>query len=400
MLGMLVGFLGVLLTGTEAALGTFPSKLQVGEQEGSVELECNTTLAGNVSWKGSPPQAELERLGAHRLRVLKLRAPDAGNYSCWDGPRLLDSTFLAVRGRPSQLFHPGVTCQAESCDGSFTCAWDTLRPAAFRVRVCRRGQQQDPRDCPAREVTTASKGRVSILLQDGSFCCFAEEPEAPLELRLEAVSEDGSYEDLALELFLRDIVKPASPHRLAARRERGEKLLLSWAPPASWARPSLRYHLQLTTFTEKVEDLYSVGEAPGIHPGQEAFTTRADPLPGPFPQLGLELLGCLGQPAVRLALGPRREPPPPPSPSPVSSSSSSSSPFSGVDSAALASPWALPSVERGSDSHLGDDLWKSGGALPLLRQPQRGAQSSPELPATRHPIPAASGVQKGRHCGD
>ncbi|XP_050801488.1 interleukin-12 subunit beta-like [Gopherus flavomarginatus] len=187
------------------------------------------------------------------LTLQGLDQPATGNYSCWRGPRLLDSTYVVVSDPEYPLLQgsPGhaVTCQAESYHGELTCSWTALRPATFRAHLSR-----NPGSAPRTWVYVGGGAALqgpdqpqsfTVTLADGTFCPFAEEPR-PLELALEGISAE-SFVNITRRIFLRDIVRPGPPQDVAAQ-SKGGRLYLSWAPPASWSSPHsyflLRYQLE------------------------------------------------------------------------------------------------------------------------------------------------------------
>ncbi|XP_028598797.2 interleukin-12 subunit beta-like [Podarcis muralis] len=130
--------------------------------------------------------------------------------------------------------------------------------------------------CPAREVS-ASPGEVRLLLEDcSSPCPFGEKTE--LELALEGLGEDGSYEALRRDVAIQDIVKPDPPEKLTIHMESGAKLRLSWAPPASWHCASayfpLRYRLKLEHYDGTQKEVSSdqleetIKDAEAVHRAQ------------------------------------------------------------------------------------------------------------------------------------
>ena len=71
----------------------------MGKLNGDVVLKCNTSEQ-QVTWtqNGEPePMAELVAEG-QTLTIIGLDLPAAGNYSCWAGPVLLDTTYVVVSG--------------------------------------------------------------------------------------------------------------------------------------------------------------------------------------------------------------------------------------------------------------------------------------------------------------
>ncbi|XP_042664162.1 interleukin-12 subunit beta-like [Tyto alba] len=231
---------GLVLCLTPAdALTAFPPKFQVGKVNGNVVIKCNTSEQ-RVTWtqNGEPePMAELVAEG-QTLTILGLDLPAAGNYSCWAGTVLLDTTYVVVSGTREEGMN--VSCQAESYRGSFHCSWTGPYSAVFRARLTRS-------DGSLGEWVPAAShhGRFSASFVDPSFCPFAEELH-PLQLQLEGLS-DTSYLNFSIHFFVRDIVRPDPPQELTVQR-RGEQLHLAWAPPASWPLPrsyfALRYWLQ------------------------------------------------------------------------------------------------------------------------------------------------------------
>ncbi|XP_075774448.1 interleukin-12 subunit beta-like [Pelodiscus sinensis] len=262
----LVALAQVLCLAPAAALASFPSKFLVGEVSGQLAVTCDAPQE-KVTWRqnGDPEIMAEHRAAGRTLTLQGLDLPATGNYSCWRGARLLDSTYVVLSDPhyPLLLGTPGacgggtfrrgqvegraVTCQAESYSGELTCSWTALRRAAFRARISRRpgapgpwlhvdgAAQQDP-DQPR---------LFTVTLRDGTFCPFAEESRM-LELELEGISNE-SFVSATCRLFLRDIVRPGPPRDVAAHSE-GGKLHLSWDPPASWTRPHsyfpLRYQLE------------------------------------------------------------------------------------------------------------------------------------------------------------
>lgn len=64
---------------------------------GNVVVKCNTSEQ-QVNWtqNGEPElMAEVVRNG-QTLTIIGLDLPSAGNYSCWAGAQLLDTTYVVV----------------------------------------------------------------------------------------------------------------------------------------------------------------------------------------------------------------------------------------------------------------------------------------------------------------
>ncbi|XP_075004337.1 interleukin-12 subunit beta-like [Calonectris borealis] len=234
---VLVGL--VLCLAPADALTAFPPKFQVGKLNGDLVVKCNTSEQ-QVTWtqNGEPePMAELVAEG-QTLTILGLDLPAVGNYSCWAGTVLLDTTYVVVSGTREEGMN--VSCQAESYRGSFRCSWTGPRSAVFHARLTRS-------DGSLGEWVPAAGccGQFSASFADPSFCPFAEELR-PLQLQLEGLS-DTSYLNFSTHFFVRDIVRPDPPQELTVQ-QRGEQLHLAWAPPASWPLPksyfALLYRLQ------------------------------------------------------------------------------------------------------------------------------------------------------------
>ncbi|XP_068005432.1 interleukin-12 subunit beta-like [Melanerpes formicivorus] len=234
---VLVGL--VLSLASVDALTTFPPKFQVGQMNGDVVVKCNTSEQ-QVSWtqNGDPePMAELVAEG-QTLTILGLDLPAAGNYSCWAGTVLLDSTYVVVSSSREERMN--ISCQTESYHGSFRCSWTGPHSAVFRARLTHS-------DGSVGEWVLASShhGQFGASFMDPSFCPFAEELQ-PLQLQLEGLS-DTSYLNVSSHFFIRDIVRPDPPQNLTVWWQ-GEQLLLTWAPPVSWPLPksyfALLYRLQ------------------------------------------------------------------------------------------------------------------------------------------------------------
>ncbi|XP_065606333.1 interleukin-12 subunit beta-like [Cyrtonyx montezumae] len=229
----------VLCVALTDALTAFPPKFLVGNLNKDVVVKCNTSKL-QVAWtqNGEPePMAELLAEG-RTLTILGLDLPATGNYSCWDGGVLLDSTYVVVGNSGEE--GRNVSCQAESYRGSFHCSWLGPHSAVFRARLTHsNGSVGD-------WVHAAGHGgRFSTSFTDPSFCPFAEELR-PLQLSFEGIS-DTSFLNFSIHFFVRDIVRPDPPQELTARMQGGQ-LHLAWAPPASWSLPksyfALLYWLQ------------------------------------------------------------------------------------------------------------------------------------------------------------
>ncbi|XP_067389718.1 interleukin-12 subunit beta-like [Emydura macquarii macquarii] len=249
----LVVLVQVLCMVPVAALTGFPGKFLVGDVNGQVVVTCDAAEE-HVSWKlngDSQIMAEHHLVG-RSLTLEGLDLPAAGNYSCWNGTHLLDSTYLVISDPlyPLLLGAPGhaVSCQVESYHGELTCSWTALHPAAFRARLSRSPDAPGDWlyvDRGAALQDAAWPQLFTVTLADRSFCPFAEE-QSPLELALEGISAE-SFVNITRRLFLQDIVRPAPPQDVAMH-SKGGALHLSWAPPASWSSPHsyflLRYQLR------------------------------------------------------------------------------------------------------------------------------------------------------------
>ncbi|XP_050177465.1 interleukin-12 subunit beta-like [Myiozetetes cayanensis] len=246
-------------------LTAFPPKCdQVGKLNGDVVVQCDT-LEPHISWTlngEQEPMAELVAEGQN-LTILGLDLPATGNYSCWAGPVLLDTTYVVVSSTYEEEID--VTCQAESYYGSFHCSWPGPPSAIFRARLT-----HSDGSVGLWVPVAGGHGQFSISLADPSFCPFGEELR-PLQLHLEGLS-DTSYLSLSRHFFLRDIVRPDPPQELTLRWQ-GEQLHLAWAPPASWQLPksyfSLLYHLQyeLPNGTQVTPHAPTLPQ-PGLFPAQ------------------------------------------------------------------------------------------------------------------------------------
>ncbi|XP_062430638.1 interleukin-12 subunit beta-like [Rhea pennata] len=252
---------GLVLCLTSAhALSSFPQKFQVGNLDEDMVVKCNTSEE-QVTWTlngEAEPMAELVTEG-RTLTILGLDLPATGNYSCWAGSVLLDTTYVLVRSTsPPGKEGMNISCQADSYRGSLRCSWRAPSFTVFRARLMRsNGSFSDWVHVAGR------RGRFNASLIDPSFCPFAEELH-PLQLHLEGLS-DNSFINLTVHFFIRDIVQPDPPQELTVRR-RGDQLHLSWAPPASWPLPrsyfALLYRLQyeLPNGTQVNKDLEGTEE--------------------------------------------------------------------------------------------------------------------------------------------
>ncbi|KAH1169684.1 hypothetical protein KIL84_000669 [Mauremys mutica] len=244
----------------------------VGEVNGQVVVTCDTPQE-HVSWQqNGEPEIMAEHYVAGRTLTLEgLDQPAAGNYSCWQGPRLLDSTYVVV----SDPEYPLLQGSPGACPGGGD--RNSSSPGAPHPQSCllpgrRAGGGGGERGGSARGVQAVGGGGhhpggapgawvyvgggaalqgpdrpqpFTVTLADGTFCPFAEEPR-PLELALEGISAE-SFVNITRRLFLRDIVRPGPPQDVTAQ-SKGGRLHLSWAPPASWSSPYsyflLRYQLE------------------------------------------------------------------------------------------------------------------------------------------------------------
>ncbi|XP_046773049.1 uncharacterized protein LOC101747944 isoform X2 [Gallus gallus] len=129
---MMVPVLLALCIALTDALTAFPPKFLVGNRDQDVVVKCNTSRQ-EVTWtqNGEPePMAELVTEG-QTLTIRGLDQPATGNYSCWAGGVLLDSTYVVVgdsgeKGR-------NASCQADSYRGSFRCSWIGSHSTVFRA---------------------------------------------------------------------------------------------------------------------------------------------------------------------------------------------------------------------------------------------------------------------------
>ncbi|KAM6071906.1 interleukin-12 subunit beta-like [Theristicus caerulescens] len=235
---VLVGL--VLCLAPVDALTAFPPKFQVGKLNGDLVVKCNTSEQ-QVTWTQNgerEPMAELVAEG-QTLTIIGLDLPAAGNYSCWAGTVLLDTTYVVVSGTRKEGMN--VSCQAVSYRGSFHCSWTGPHSAVFRTRLTHSSDGSLGKWVPA----ASHQGQFSANFTDPTFCPFAEELR-PLQLQLEGLS-DNSYLNFSTQFFIHDIVRPDPPQNLTVQR-RGQQLHLAWAPPASWPLPksyfALLYRLQ------------------------------------------------------------------------------------------------------------------------------------------------------------
>ncbi|XP_068535407.1 interleukin-12 subunit beta-like [Anas acuta] len=236
---MLVGLV-LCLTPTDA-LTAFPPKFVLGSLNEDVVVKCNTSKQ-QVTWTQNgelEPMAELVAKG-QTLTILGLDLPATGNYSCWAGGVLLDTTYVVVRVTGEEEAK-NVSCQADSYRGSFRCSWTGPRSAVFRARLMRsNGSFGD-------WVPVAGRGgQFNASFTDPSFCPFAEELHQ-LQLYLEGISDTSFFNFTSPRFFIRDIVRPDPPQKLTVQQQ-SEQLRLTWAPPASWPLPrsyfALLYRLQ------------------------------------------------------------------------------------------------------------------------------------------------------------
>lgn len=74
-----------------------PSPVQVGKVNQDLVVQCDTSEQ-HIYWTlngDEEPMAELVPEG-QKLTIIGLDLPATGNYSCWAGPILLDTTYVVV----------------------------------------------------------------------------------------------------------------------------------------------------------------------------------------------------------------------------------------------------------------------------------------------------------------
>ncbi|XP_025030632.1 interleukin-12 subunit beta-like [Python bivittatus] len=257
---MLLGKWAALLAVVVVMEGTaaFPSPLLIRKVGEEAALDCTGAPGEKVEWQheGRTQPESGRHFSLHHLDI-----PYAGNYSCWAESRLLHSVYVAVwvpevyliDEREGEEGEPAITCWAPSYSGILNCSWKSLHQATFQVHL--RRTEPDAALCPSVEVAVPGNKMVHILLEDCSFCPYAE--ETPLVLVLKGLAEDGGYTEVRKTFFLREIVKPDAPSYLSIVGQR-----ISWAPPVSWNLPAayfpLQYNLRLESSSSK-EDLFIDG---------------------------------------------------------------------------------------------------------------------------------------------
>ncbi|XP_040411486.1 interleukin-12 subunit beta-like [Cygnus olor] len=216
---ILVGL--VLCLAPADALTAFPPKIVVGSLNEDLVVKCNTSKQ-QVTWTQNgelEPMAELVAKG-RTLTILGLDLPATGNYSCWAGGVLLDTTYVVVRDTGEEE-GKDVSCQADSYRGSFRCSWTGPRSAIFRARLTRRWvpgtlapapRAPSAHACLVRSngsfgdwVPVAGRGgQFNASFTDPSFCPFAEELHQ-LQLHLEGISDTSFFNFTSPRFFIRDI---------------------------------------------------------------------------------------------------------------------------------------------------------------------------------------------------
>ncbi|KAM3832224.1 interleukin-12 subunit beta-like [Vipera latastei] len=262
---MLLGKWAALLAVAVAmeAAAAFPSSLLIRNEYEDVILNCSSSLGEQVEWKW---KGDTQQESGREFVLYNLDFPFAGNYSCWDGSRLLESFHVAVRVHHSYFFkaegakeEAAISCWATSYSGTLNCSWKSQNPATFLAQLKRKDTEAVL--CPPTEVALLGNRVVDIRLNNCSFCPYAEEaPLTPLVLVLRGLSEDGGgYSEVNKTFLLRDIVKPDAPAYL---RVTGQKV--SWAPPASWDLPAtyfpLKYNLRLESASGRKENHFLLAE--------------------------------------------------------------------------------------------------------------------------------------------
>ncbi|XP_048834199.1 interleukin-12 subunit beta [Brienomyrus brachyistius] len=210
-------------------LSSFPSHMEVGKVENNVTIVCRTDFAGDLTWKHRRDGEEIRSVKGKSLELLYLEEPDAGEYSCWDGERKLDSTYLLLEedNVEEQDAEEALICSAQTYSCSFTCSWSLKGFTAARLRYQRDGQDPSPwiySEAHAQQVFT-------LQLTSSPFT----EEDTPMILTGEAVSSTH-YVKRTLQFFFRDIVKP-DPPQLGLCEKQGNLLSVTVQPAASWAKP-------------------------------------------------------------------------------------------------------------------------------------------------------------------
>ncbi|KAG8134264.1 hypothetical protein E2320_007397, partial [Naja naja] len=244
------------------ATAAFPSSLLIKNKYDNIIQNCCGSPGEQVEWKWNGKR--FNGLG-QELVINNLDISYAGNYSCWAGPRLLQSFYVVVGTKEE----PVITCWAPSYSGTLNCSWKSQNAATFLARL--KHQDTEAELCST-EVALPGNRRVQIQLKNCSFCSYAEEmPVTPLVLGggegAGWTRSDGSPALLA--------VKPDAPAYLNIT---GRKV--SWAPPASWDLPityfPLQYSLQLDRTLFPLQDEKELITEQKWH--------KADPLPGSYDQ--------------------------------------------------------------------------------------------------------------------
>lgn len=81
---------------TDVCVHNCLSAVEVGKVENKVTITCRTDLPVEVTWKHSRDGEEIGIIKGKSFELPNLEEPDAGEYSCWDGERKLDSTYLLL----------------------------------------------------------------------------------------------------------------------------------------------------------------------------------------------------------------------------------------------------------------------------------------------------------------
>nr|XP_023658628.1 interleukin-12 subunit beta-like [Paramormyrops kingsleyae]XP_023658629.1 interleukin-12 subunit beta-like [Paramormyrops kingsleyae]XP_023658630.1 interleukin-12 subunit beta-like [Paramormyrops kingsleyae]XP_023658631.1 interleukin-12 subunit beta-like [Paramormyrops kingsleyae]XP_023658632.1 interleukin-12 subunit beta-like [Paramormyrops kingsleyae] len=216
-------------------LSSFPRHMEVSKVENSVTITCSTDLAGEVTWKHSRDGEEIRIIKGKSLELLNLEEPDAGEYSCWDGERKLNSTYLLLEEEEVDT-KEALVCSAQTYSCFFTCSWSLNGYTAARLRYQRDGQ--DPSPWVYSEAHGEQEASVFTLQLTSSP--FTEE-DTPMILTGEAVSSTH-YMKRTLQFFFRDIVKP-DPPQLGLCKKQGNLLSVTVQPAASWAKPLSYFQL-------------------------------------------------------------------------------------------------------------------------------------------------------------
>ncbi|KAM9858591.1 interleukin-12 subunit beta [Aulostomus maculatus] len=161
-----------------------------------------------------------------------------GEYSCWNGNKLLSRVQLLELQRDEDI-DSQLTCWATSYNCNFSCTWNHSGTTAAHLGLgqdCREGRKS----CVW--LNSISLDRAFHFELMHNLSPHAEE-SAMIEVTFEALMNFNKILRRTMSFYLRDIVRPNSPH-IVGVQDAGSYLNVSIKPPKSWSTPLSFFNLE------------------------------------------------------------------------------------------------------------------------------------------------------------